>query len=269
MAEADSLDAAKIALESLYGVSFGSFQRLDTSGAEGPNPEGFWSVNDSSTRFYIEHTTIEVFEGQREIAAQFDEMRSRILPQLHRPNPDSRLEVRMTTEFLQRSFRGDFRAHKDDVVQQINAIIAAITPGQVISHSFDRWRTTLSVESRTYYNPGTGYLHLVPIINRRQASTRLERFQRALEEKCPKLLRYQSSTCTTVLILEDVDPFNSTFENFREMFDTVSYARDQLPEVILYAQIDLSGSIAEICEMKVGDQWFLYPETQNYLREGN
>jgi len=267
VSEKECLDAAKGAIEALFSVSLGELHRTDLTGGSGKAAEGAWSTQDGSHRFVIEHTSVDLFEGQRKISEQFDATRKRLEQDIVLADPDSRITVKVTTGFLGRRYRKSFSASLKQVADKVNEVLKEMRPGEVRQLEFPEWSTTLSIESREYYNPGTGYLAIVPALTPELGQTRLQRFQRAINEKCPKLLLAAGENTTTVLVLEDVDPYHSAFQNFRDMFEHLALSASQLPDVVLYASSD-TNKVAELCQMKIGDRWLDYTETTNFLKIG-
>ena len=84
MAETESLAAAKMALESLFQVQLGPLDRKDSANHERKEIEGLWTERTGVRKFAVEHTSVDLFEGQREFTALFEPIRLRLLPQLFR-----------------------------------------------------------------------------------------------------------------------------------------------------------------------------------------
>lgn len=264
MAEADSLDAAKVALEELFQVQLGPLDRKDSANHEHKEIEGVWTSLHGGAKFAVEHTSVDLFERQREVTALFEPIRVRLLPQLSKSNPDARIQVLLSTELLAKGRRKMFTAAEPEIVAQINALIDQTQPGQKSVLLLKEVSSKVYIESIPYHKAGTGFLVLGLALTDDLMSSRVDRFFRAINEKCPKLGRYKRSGCCTVLVLEDVEPDNSTFENFRALFDHLSFEPTFLPDVILYVERNHIG-VSGISQMKIGERWFDYTDTTNFL----
>lgn len=206
--------------------------RPDVDDRNLPAVEELW---DSVTRrFAIEHTRLETFEGQIANSAKIERILVPVKQMLAGRVPGRFVLAVSKSDIL--AARGRYEAVHAEIVRLVLEVAPQLDVEENRTLQSDDLPFAFQLHLR-HRNDSSVVLYTD--IDGTAETLRLDRMRRALDAKCPKLVRWASEGRTSILALETNDiQHSNAFVNY-EAFQRAAAERKDLPDIVVLVETEV------------------------------